>query len=60
VSNSDFGGNTERGVRNAQTRINRPDVAVDGRFGPKTSTYFMFQLYDHLNGGAHTGLCARR
>ena len=58
-----FGDNTERAVRNAQTRINQIHgnvLSVDGRFGPKTSSYFMFQAYDHNNGGAHTGLCYRR
>jgi hypothetical protein len=56
----DFGGNTERAVKNAQRAINRPEVSVDGRFGPKTSQYFLFQAYDHNNGGAHTGYCYRR
>ena len=64
ATDGDFGGNTERAVRNAQTRINQdynPDVLdVDGRFGPITSSYFAFQTYDHLNGGAHTGWCAYR
>ncbi|WP_086842025.1 peptidoglycan-binding domain-containing protein [Amycolatopsis kentuckyensis] len=62
---SDFGGNTERGVKNAQTAINRAYgnvLTVDGRFGPKTSSYFSFQAYDYNNGagGAHTGFCYRR
>jgi hypothetical protein len=59
----DFGGNTERGVRNAQTRINQTYgnvLSVDGRFGPNTSFYFSFQAYDHNNGGSHTGVCFRR
>jgi len=60
AADSDFGGNTERAVKNAQARINHPDVDVDGRFGPITSFHFMFQAYDHWNGGAHTGWCARR
>jgi hypothetical protein len=61
---SDFGGRTEQAVRNAQTQINNlagaPLLGVDGRFGPKTSSQFRFQLYDHANGGAHTGSCYRR
>ncbi|MFD4669627.1 hypothetical protein ACFWNN_07820 [Lentzea sp. NPDC058450] len=57
---SDFGGNTEHAMRNAQIRINQPAVKVDGRFGPITSSYFTFQAYDHNNGGSHTGLCYRR
>jgi len=60
----DFGANTERAVRNAQNKINQahgPDVlTVDGRFGPKTSSYFRFQLYDEWYGGAHTDACAYR
>jgi hypothetical protein len=64
ATDGDFGGNTEQAVRNAQNRINQdynPDVlSVDGRFGPITSSYFAFQTYDHLNGGAHTGWCATR
>lgn len=59
----DFGGNTERAVRNAQTRINQVwgnVISVDGRFGPRTSSYFWFQAYDHNNGGAHTGYCYLR
>jgi hypothetical protein len=60
VLDSDFGGNTERAVKNAQRAINQPAVKVDGRFGPITSSYFYFQAYDHNNGGAHTGYCYRR
>lgn len=60
VVDGDFGGNTERAVKNAQRAINRPEVKVDGRFGPITSSYFLFQAYDHNNGGAHTGVCYRR
>lgn len=57
---SDFGGNTEHALKNAQARINQPSVKADGRFGPITSSYFQFQAYDHNNGGAHTYLCYRR
>lgn len=63
VPDRDFGGNTERAVKNAQTRINQiygNVLSVDGRFGPKISSYFSFQAYDHNNGGAHTGYCYRR
>ncbi|MGW6928483.1 peptidoglycan-binding domain-containing protein [Lentzea sp. NPDC054927] len=56
----DFGGNTEHAVKNAQARINQPSVSKDGRFGPKTSQYFLFQAYDHNNGGRHTSVCYRR
>jgi hypothetical protein len=60
AEDSDFGRDTERALKNAQARINHPSVKVDGRFGPNTSSHFMFQAYDHSNGGAHTGWCARR
>lgn len=65
VEDSDFGGNTERAVKNAQTRINQiygNVLRVDGRFGPITSSYFSFQAYDYNNGqdGRHTGVCFRR
>ncbi|MFD9700948.1 hypothetical protein [Lentzea sp. NPDC059081] len=63
AADKDFGGNTERGVRNAQTTINQyygNVVSVDGRFGPQTSYWFWFQAYDHNNGGSHTGICYRR
>ncbi|WP_405764864.1 peptidoglycan-binding protein [Streptomyces sp. NBC_01538] len=62
----DFGGNTERAVKNAQTRINQDwgshVLDVDGRFGPKTSAKFYFQAYDYTNGqnGRHTGVCYGR
>ncbi|MGW0831801.1 peptidoglycan-binding domain-containing protein [Streptomyces prunicolor] len=62
----DFGGDTEQAVINAQTKINksygRTVLKVDGRFGPITSSYFYFQLYDYSNGqgGSHTGWCAPR
>ncbi|MFI6247222.1 peptidoglycan-binding protein [Streptomyces sp. NPDC051016] len=62
----DFGGNTEQAVINAQTKINqswgRKVLTVDGRFGPITSSYFYFQLYDYSTGhnGSHTGWCAPR
>ncbi|GAA1294639.1 peptidoglycan-binding domain-containing protein [Saccharothrix xinjiangensis] len=52
-----FGDNTRKAVRNAQTRINQVHgsvLGVDGRFGPKTSSYFAFQAYDHNNNGAQT------
>jgi hypothetical protein len=59
-----FGQYTEEAVRIAQTVINDiydPDpLRVDGRFGPRTSSYFKFQWYDHWNGGNHTGLCPYR
>jgi len=40
----------------------RKVLTVDGRFGPITSSYFYFQLYDYSNGqgGSHTGWCAPR
>jgi hypothetical protein len=50
-------------VRNAQTAIRNTFgnvLTVDGRFGPITSSYFKFQIYDHSAGGAHTGDCAYR
>jgi peptidoglycan hydrolase-like protein with peptidoglycan-binding domain len=53
----DFGGNTERAVKQVQSWNN---LSVDGRFGKNTSAAFWFQAYDHNNGGAHTGLCYRR
>ncbi|MEU3342010.1 peptidoglycan-binding domain-containing protein [Streptomyces sp. NPDC002144] len=62
----DFGGNTERAVKNAQTAINETwstaKLKVDGRFGPKTSSWFVFEAYDYSNGqnGSHTGFCYRR
>jgi hypothetical protein len=62
VLDSDFGGNTERAMRIAQTALNRwynAELNVDGRFGPNTSYWFTFQAYDHNNGGRHTGYCFR-
>ncbi|MDQ0946218.1 hypothetical protein QFZ24_000141 [Streptomyces phaeochromogenes] len=60
----DFGPATQQAVKNAQTQINQiwgsHVLDVDGRFGPKTSSYFYFQAYDHSNNGSHTGFCYRR
>ncbi|WP_141746547.1 peptidoglycan-binding protein [Streptomyces sp. LUP30] len=62
----DFGSGTEQAVKNAQTQINRNAgshvLDVDGRFGPKTSSKFLFQAYDYTNGqnGRHTGVCYTR
>ena len=62
----DFGPATEQAVKNAQTQINKDwgthVLDVDGRFGPKTSSYFYFQAYDYTNGqnGRHTGYCYSR
>lgn len=63
ATDSDFGPKTEQGVRNAQTAIRNVFgnvLTVDGRFGPITSSYAQFQIYDHSAGGAHTGDCAYR
>lgn len=54
VEDGDFGGNTERAVRNVQAIIGVP---VDGRAGPITRKAMLWQAYDHGNGGAHTGWC---
>ncbi|MFJ6676830.1 peptidoglycan-binding protein [Actinosynnema sp. NPDC091369] len=59
-----FGTETENAVRYAQGEINRlygrPVVAVDGRFGPQTSFYFIYSLYDHWNAGFQTDMCKYR
>ncbi|MFJ4848671.1 MULTISPECIES: peptidoglycan-binding protein [unclassified Streptomyces] len=63
---SDFGPATEQAMKNAQTRINQywgtNVLSVDGRFGPRTSSYFEFQAYDYSGGqdGGHTGICYQR
>ncbi|MEU6067585.1 MULTISPECIES: peptidoglycan-binding domain-containing protein [Streptomyces] len=63
AEDSDFGPATEQAVKNAQTMINQMwgsnVLSVDGRFGPKTSSYFKFQAYDYSDGqnGSHTGIC---
>ncbi|SMD26449.1 peptidoglycan-binding domain-containing protein [Kibdelosporangium aridum] len=63
ATDSDFGTATERAVRNAQNEIIRTFgnvLVADGRFGPITSSWFKFQIYDHWNGGTPTGNCAHR
>jgi peptidoglycan hydrolase-like protein with peptidoglycan-binding domain len=51
----DFGPNTREAVKNAQRRINQvhPNarLVVDGVFGPRTSSYMDFAVFDHANGG---------
>ncbi|MDR7276627.1 peptidoglycan-binding domain-containing protein [Catenuloplanes atrovinosus] len=62
ATDGQFGANTERAVRNAQNIINsqyNAGIAVDGRYGPQTAFWFHHQIYDHNNGGYHTGACSR-
>jgi len=52
----DFGPITKEAVKNAQRRINqiypgRANLSVDGVFGPHTSSWMDFAVFDHANGG---------
>ncbi|MEU7384692.1 MULTISPECIES: peptidoglycan-binding domain-containing protein [unclassified Streptomyces] len=58
---SDFGTHTEQAVKDIQKWTNETyygaGLSVDGRFGPKTSSWFAFMQYK--SDGSHTTGCRR-